>query len=238
MFRQVGSYLEAGLGRIVAFLPDLLSAAIVVVIGYVLSRLAGSGTRRLLARTRFDDFAARRLHRQAGGIKGSTSAAMGSVVFWLGLLITASIAANSLGLTALSSGINRILGYVPNLVVAAIILAVGAVVSRFLAGVIGASAGGVAARAAQVAVFVFAGFMALDQLGVARNIVTTTFVAILGAAAVAGAIAFGIGNISTAREHTQRWLRRGEANKLAETLRPPPPGPPIYSGEATESTKH
>jgi len=241
MFRQVGSYFATGLGRIAAFLPNLLSAAIVVAIGYLLSRLAGSATRRLLARTRFDDFAARRLHPRVGGPESSASAALGSAVFWLGLLITASIAANSLGLTTLSVGISRILSYLPNLIVAAVIVAAGVVVSRVLAGIVGTSAGALSARAAQVAVMVFAGFMALDQLGVARNIVMTTFVAFVGAAAVAGAIAFGIGNIPTAREYSQRWAaRRAQEKRMVEVTRPtpPPPAPAAYGGEATESTKH
>jgi hypothetical protein len=240
MLTQIGSYFATGLGRIAAFLPNLLSAAIVVAIGYLLSRLAGSATRRLLSRTRLDEVAARRLHPRVGGLKGSASAALGSAVFWLGLLITASIAANSLGLAALSVGINRIVGYLPNLIVAVVIVVAGVAVSRVLAGIVDTSAGTLPARAAQVAVMVFAGFMALDQLGVARNIVMTTFVAFLGAAAIAAAIAFGIGNISTAREYSQRWAaRRAQEKKIAEATAPiPRVVPTTYVGESTDPTKH
>jgi hypothetical protein len=110
---QIRSYFVAGLGQIVAFLPHLLSAVIILVVGYVLSRLAGSLARRLLARVRFDGYIARRLHPRASAPGHPASTTVGSAVFWLGMLVTLSLTTRALQLASLSAGIDRILSYVP-----------------------------------------------------------------------------------------------------------------------------
>ena len=214
MGERIRDYFAGGVGRIAGFLPNLISAAVILAVGYVVSRLAGSLLRRLLARTRFDGFAARHFRRTDS--RRPASAIAGAAVFWLGMLITVSMASNSLGLYALSAGLNQILGFIPNVLVAAIIVGVAIPVSRVLASMISRGTGATVARAAQVAVIAFACFMALDQLGVSTTIVTTTFVALLGAVAVAAAIAFGIGSIPTARHFTERLVRRSESRVEAE----------------------
>jgi hypothetical protein len=80
-----------------------------------------------------------------------------------------------------------------------------------------------------VAIATLAVFMALDELGVAQRIVMTTFSLLVGAAAVAAAIAFGIGNIGLAGELGRRWARRaGETIDTRDNLSPlTPPDLPI-----------
>jgi hypothetical protein len=232
MFDKIGSYFSASVGRILAFLPNLLSALVIVAVGFILSRVAGTLVRRVLGRLGFDAFV-RRQFPIADRAKASPSASkmLGSAVFWLGILVTAAMAADSLGLTALSAGIKRVLAFVPNLLVAVAILAIAAWAAKMIAGLVERVAGRTLARAAQAAVMVMAGFMALDQLGVARNIVTATFVALLGTVAVAAAIAFGVGNIGLARETTQRLVRRGR--EATES------GPPPLDAELpSEPSKH
>ena len=216
MGEQVRSYFAAGIGRIAGFLPQLISAIVIVAIGYLVSRVAASLVRRLLARAGFDRFAARHFRRAATQRSASSLAA--SAVFWLGLLITASMASNSLGLNTLSAGINRILGFIPNVIVAGLIVAIAVPVSRMLASLVAGVGGSTVGRAAQVAILGLGVFMALDQLGISRTIVATTFIAVLGAVAIAIAIAFGVGNIPIAREVTGRWVRRE---------RVPAPGPEV-----------
>lgn len=230
---QARDYFASGLGRIVGFLPSLVSAIVIVAVGYLLSRLADGLVRRLLARAGFDRFAAR--HFPATGRRTASSIA-GSTVFWLGILITASMAANSLGLGTLSAGINKVLGFIPNVLVAAVIIGIAIPIGRLLAGLVGGVTNRSLARAVQAAVLVFAVFMALDQLGVSRTIVTTTFTALLGAVAVAAAIAFGVGNIGMAREMTGRWVRRSEARRQAAVA--PEREAPTTAEEIKEATKH
>lgn len=228
MGEQIRSYFAAGIGQIVAFLPHLLSAVIILVVGYVLSRLAGSLARRLLARVRFDGYIAHRLHPRASAPGRPASTTVGSAVFWLGMLVTLSVTTRALQLASLSAGIDRILSYVPRVIVAAVIVGVAIAVANVLADLIGGVTSTWLARGARLAIIALSVFMALDELGIARNIVMTAFAAVVGAAAVAAAVAFGIGNIDFARDFTRRLERRGER---ATAERESPTATPYYRAE-------
>jgi Conserved TM helix len=208
MGEQIVSSFWAVVGRIVGYLPSLLSGIVILAVGYALSRLVGRLVARLLGRTRFDQFAAERLRYRPTAAYRSASSTAGRVVFWLGMLVTLSLTANALGLRTLSAGLNGILGFVPNLLVAAIIVGVAAVLANLAANLLGDIGHGWASRLARTAIMVFAAFMALNQLGIAGGIVTTTFAVLVGALAVAAAIAFGVGNIRLAGELTRRWTSR------------------------------
>lgn len=228
MGEQIRNYFATGLGQVVTFLPHLLSAVIILVVGYVLSRLVGSVVRRLLARAHFDGYVARRLHPKANAPGRPASTTVGSAVFWLGMLVTLSLTTRALQLAALSDGIDRILGYVPRVIVAAVIVGVAIAVANVLAELVSDVTNRWLARGARVAIITLSVFMALDELGIARNIVMTAFVAVMGAAAVAAAVAFGIGNIDLAREYTRRLERRGQRTATLEKPTAPyyPPAEP------------
>ena len=211
MGEQMRSYFGSGIGRVTGFLPNLLAAAVIAVVGYGLSRLAGSLCRRLVARVGFDGWAARHLHARAGESKRPASAVLGSVAFGVGLLITAALTADALQLRGLGAGLNRIVAFIPNVLAAGIILGVAVAVGNLLASLIGTVTSPTLAKAAKVSVIVLAVFMALDQLGVSHGVVLTMFTAFVGAIAIAAAVAFGVGNIGLARDFTQRLSERGRA---------------------------
>jgi hypothetical protein len=228
MGEQIMNYFAAGLGQIVAFLPNLVSAIIVFVVGYLLSRLLGSLVRRLLSRAQFDSFVARRLHPRANAPQRPASATLGSTVFWLGILVTLSLTARSLRLASLSQGFDRILGYVPRVIVAALIVGIAIAVANVISELIKDVGSAWLGRGARIAIIALSIFMALDQLGIAPNIVWTAFAAVIGAAAVAAAIAFGIGNIDAARDYSRRLQRRTTAAREREqptSERYAPPAP-------------
>jgi hypothetical protein len=199
-----------GVGRILAFLPNLVSAVVILVIGYLVSRLLAAVTYRLLERLHFDRFISHRVHDRLGD--RSPTLTLRSVVYWLGLLVTFSLTARALGLNSLSYGINRILVFIPHLVVAGVIMLIGVGIANFVGRLLLDSHMWVQ-RGARGAILIFALFMALDELGIAHGIVTSTFVTLLGALAVATAIAFGIGNIRLAGELTRRGVDRAERTR-------------------------
>ncbi|MCI0570070.1 MAG: hypothetical protein L0Y66_04900 [Myxococcaceae bacterium] len=209
MGEQLISNFQAVTGRIVGFLPNLLSGILILAVGYALSRVVGRLAARLLGRSRFDHFAAERLRYRPSAAYRSASSTVGRVVFWLGMLVTLSMTANALGLRTLSAGLNRIMGFIPNLLVAAVIFGVAMVLANLAANMLGDVGHGWASKLARTAILVFAGFLALNQLGIATAVVTTTFAVLLGSVAVAAAIAFGVGNIGLASELTRRWTSRG-----------------------------
>jgi hypothetical protein len=111
-------------------------------------------------------------------------------------------------------------GYVPSVIAAVVIIIVGIVLGNFVGGLIQASAGAIhggptLARVGRVGVIVIAVFMALQELGVANEIVTTAFASLFGAVALALALAFGLGNRELAGEVTRQWYERYQAERAA-----------------------
>jgi len=225
MGARISSYFADAIGRIVAFLPHLISAVLILAVGYGVAVLLRMLTRRLLHGAGFDRLVERRVHPKATS-KGSPSAGAGGVVFWIVILAAVTMAARTLELETLSAGLSRILGYVPHVLVACVIIAVGAAVGRLLGNLVADVSNRSVAGVARGAVIALAIFMALDELQVAHGIVLTTFTLLVGAAAVAAAIAFGVGNRDLAAHYTRRWTRKLEAESPETALEPPRREPP------------
>ncbi|MGC4117113.1 MAG: hypothetical protein QM765_21640 [Myxococcales bacterium] len=218
MLERIRDQFATGIGQITAYLPNLLSGAVILLVGYLVSRGLASVVLKLLGRAGIDRFVARHLDTARAGAQPSRSASKttSSAVFWLGMLVTFSLTAQALRLAGLSSGINGILGYVPRVIVAALIVGVAIPVARVLAEYVRGAGNEWFAKGVRVVVIALAAFMALDQLGVASNIVNAGFIAAVAAAAAALAIAFGVGSIDVVREYAQQ--RRG-AGAAASTSR-------------------
>jgi hypothetical protein len=110
--------------------------------------------------------------------------------------------------------------YIPSVIAAIVIIIVGIVLGGFVGGLIMASAGGLhggptLARVGRGGVIVLAVFMALQELGIATDIVTTAFAILFGAVALAMALAFGLGNRELAGEVTRSWYQRYRAEREA-----------------------
>jgi hypothetical protein len=132
------------------------------------------------------------------------------------------VAANALGLDTLANVMGTLVSYIPSVIAAIVIILVGIVLGGFVEGFIAASAGAVhggrsLARVGRVSVILLSVFMALQELGVATEIVTTAFAILFGAVALATALAFGLGNRELAGEVTREWYDRYKRER-AETL--------------------
>ena len=211
--QQLQNYFYSALGQVTGFLPNLLSALLIFAVGYLVSRGLAALVRKGLERTRFNGMVAKRLHPSISTERKPASSSAGSAVFGLGILVTLSLTAQALRLDTLARGINEVLAYVPRVLVAAIIVGVALAVARFLADWVSGMTSRWVANGVRVAIVALSVFMALDQLGVARNIVNTAFAALVGAAAVAAAIAFGVGNIDLARDYSRRFRREAEGEE-------------------------
>ncbi|HEX3247474.1 MAG TPA: hypothetical protein VHX16_18860, partial [Chloroflexota bacterium] len=110
-----------------------------------------------------------------------------------------------------------------------IIFAVGLYLANLAEDVIrssGTSNAELLSTAARVAILVMAGAMALRQMGLANEIVNLAFGLLLGAIAVAAAIAFGFGGRDLAARQLERWEREAEARRVTQSPRPSSPPPP------------
>jgi hypothetical protein len=193
--------------------PALLGALIILFAGYLVAKLIERGAERLLHRMRFNKMLERAGLQDAverAGTHFNATRVVGQLLFWVVMFSVITLAANALGMESLASVFAELVSYIPSLMAAIVILVVGIVLGRFTGGLILASAGGVQggatlARVGRGGVIVLAIFMALQELGIASDIVTTAFAILFGAVALALALAFGLGNRDLAGEVTRRW---------------------------------
>ena len=205
------------------FVPALLGALVIVFAGYLLAKLLEKGTDRSLSRVGLNRWL------EHGGVMEAVertgrhmppSRVLASIIFWFVMFATILVAANALGLEALAGVFSELVSYIPSVIAAVVIVLVGIVLGGFVDGLIMASAGGLhgaptLARVGRGTVVVLAIFMALQELGVATEIVTTAFAILFGAVALAMALAFGLGNRDLAGEVTRRWYERLKAEREA-----------------------
>jgi uncharacterized oligopeptide transporter (OPT) family protein len=221
-------------------LPALLGAAVILLTGYFLARQIQRWADDTLKRIDFNRVAAAGGLDEAVGRTGSRLdpiRATAKLIFWLVMLVVILLATTALGLESINEMFGTMLAFIPTLIAAIVIVILGMVVGEFVRGLILASAGSVAgvptlAKIAKGAVILISLFMALQQVGVAAEIVTATFTLILGAVALAVGLAFGLGNRELAGEITRRWYEEGRRRDRRRTDRqgpniPPGDDPPI-----------
>jgi hypothetical protein len=204
-------------------LPALFGALIILFAGYLLAKLAEKGIERLLRRIHFNRMLERGGVMEAverTGTHFNPTRVLGKLLFWLVMFGVIIVAANALGMESLAGVFTELVSYIPSLMSAIVILIVGIVLGRFTGGLIMASAGAVQggptlARLGRWMVVVLAIFMALQELGIATDIVTTAFAILFGALALAMALAFGLGNRDLAGEITREWYDRYRAEREA-----------------------
>lgn len=207
-------------------LPALLGALVIVFAGYLLAKVLEKLTDRGLRRIRLNQMLERGGVTQAverSGTHVNPTRVLANLVFWLVMFTVILLAANALGLDSLANVVSTLVSYIPSVIAAIVIMLVGIVLGGFVGGLIAASAGGVhggraLARLARGGVIMLAIFMALQQLGIATDIVTTAFAILFGAIALALALSFGLGNRELAGEITREWYelyKRERAEALA-----------------------
>jgi hypothetical protein len=237
---ELWNRLVIGAQQIGTVLPALLGATVILLTGYFLARQIQRWADDTLKRVDFNRVAAAGGLDEAVGRTGSRLdpiRATAKLIFWLVMLVVILLATTALGLESINEMFGTMLAFIPTLIAAIVIVILGMVVGEFVRGLILASAGSVAgvptlAKIAKGAVILISLFMALQQVGVAAEIVTATFTLILGAVALAVGLAFGLGNRELAGEITRRWYEEGRRRDRRRTDRqgpniPPGDDPPI-----------
>lgn len=207
---QITHMLSDAFARAVAFLPNILAALVILAVGLFVAKVVERVTRRLLMAVGLDRRpAARKLLGQGKSLERVPPAG-GRIVYWVLALVTVGLAVDALHLAWLSAGVARVLAYLPSVLAAGAIVIVGYVAGNFLYRKVssGETASLLWARLTRGAIFALAAFMALQELRIATAIVTIAFTAALAAMAVAGALAFGLGNRELAGRVTRDWYER------------------------------
>src|SRR5688500_11682418 len=218
-----GERLQGSFEQLYGYVPALFGALVILFAGYLLARLREKGTGGLMRRIRFNQILEKGGVMQAVERSGShvnPTRVAGSLVFWFVMFAVMLVAANALGLQSLANVFSELVSYIPSVIAAVVIIIVGIVLGGFVGGLIMASAGGLhggptLARVGKGGVIILAVFMALQELGVASEIVTTAFALLFGAVSLALALSFGLGNRELAAEVTREWYNRYKAERDA-----------------------
>ena len=207
--------IEAGLEEawadIATFVPKLLGFLLILLIGWFIAKGLSKLTNALLERVGFDGWVERgSLTTAFDRAKTDASDVIGVVVFWLVFLITLQLAFGIWGPNPISDLLEGLIAYLPNVLVAVVIMVIAAAVAKMVTDVLTPTLGAVQggswiAKAAGIAILVVGAFAALNQLAIAPAIVNGLFYALLIAIVGSIVVAFGGGGIPVAREYLSRW---------------------------------
>jgi hypothetical protein len=196
--KPVGQLLES----VIALIPKLISAAVIVAIGGLLGRMLATLVSSLLAGLGLDGLPAKLGMGSASQVAGrKLSELAGSVVLVGALFLSITQALELIGFAVLTEAVAQLGGVFARLVVAVLILGAGLWLATVAARAVRASKvanADIVGQAARIAILFFTLALALRQTGLPADIITITYASVVGAVAAAFAIAFGLGGRSNA----------------------------------------
>ena len=207
--------------NIAEFLPKLIGFLLILIIGYFVVKAIAKIVDRVLERVGFDRAVERGGVGQAlSKSRFDASDILGKVVFWALFLFVLQLAFGVFGPNPISDLIHGVIAYLPNIIVAIIIVVIGAAIAAAVKEIVEASLGGLSygrglAIGASVAILAVAVFAALDQLNVAPAIITGLFYAILAIVVGSAVVAIGGGGIPTMRRYWERTANRAESESTS-----------------------
>ncbi|MEV5963173.1 hypothetical protein AB0L70_15500 [Kribbella sp. NPDC051952] len=213
---------EDAFSKLLSFIPNLLGGLVILVVGYFVAKVLGKLVGKLLGRVGFDQWMERAgvsgvLQRSGTGL--TASAMLGKVVFWFVFLISFTMFASALGVPEISNFMSDMLGYIPRIFAAIVIICLAALFANFLAAIIrGATGNETLAKVGKYAVLVYAAFAALTQLGIAVQLTGNTLLIVLAGGALALGLAFGLGGREMAGKALTNLFSRDNINKPAASM--------------------
>ncbi len=191
------------LTQISQFMVNMLLVIVILIVGWLLSKLFKAVVSKALKAIKLDTLASRiELDKiiSKGGITYTLSELIGVICYWLGLLITFMVAINAIGLTIAAELLNKVVLYIPNVIAAIFILIIGMFAATALKNIVktaannaGVSQGKSLGQVVEVIVMVFTIFVGLEQLNIGIRVTELTVGIILGSLGLGLALAFGLG---------------------------------------------
>ena len=189
--------------QLAGFVPQLLAALVLLFVGWLLANLAKTGVMKLLDVLKFDSLAEKtgiEAFLKQGHLDVSLSRLLGKLTYWVIIFVVMVTVANSLGLHMVAELFNKIVLYIPNIIVAILVLVFGTLVARFINRLVFAYLNNIGVQGAltistlsEYGVIIFVVFVALEQLAIGTDLLTAAFQIGFGAIGLAFALAFGLG---------------------------------------------
>lgn len=220
--------LAAALTLLLSAIPKVIGFAVILIIGWLIASAIAKAVAALLRAVKFNDLATRGGFTgfvQKMGVNQDASGFIANIAKWFIRLIVLISAFDALGLPAVSQVLQSLLLWLPNLVVALVVLVIAGLAANALGGLVrgataesGLGSPDLLATIAKVAVWAFAIVIAVNQLGIATTLINTLFMATVGAVALALGLAFGLGGRETAAQIVRGWYDKGQqaAPKMAQ----------------------
>jgi small-conductance mechanosensitive channel len=214
------------LTRIMAYIPILLGALVILIVGWIVARAIRRILDWLLKTIRFDALADKAGISEVlrkGELKITARQVVSSLVYWLIIIMVLVMVANALGLPKASDILSNLFAYVPKVIAALLVLVVAMFLASFVSGIVRIAAGHaklpkpeLLAGICRWVIIVFAVTISLAQLGIAPLLVTATFNIILGGIVLALALAFGLGGKDAAARYLEELKEKRSQKKTGE----------------------
>ncbi len=200
-------------------IPKIIGFLVILIVGWFIASAIAAVVAGILRAVHFNDLA-----RRSGfsgfvenmGIRQDASGVIAEVAKWFVRLIVLVVAFDALGLPAVSMVFQQLLLWLPNLVVAIVVLVIAGIAANALYSLVRGSTAQAGfgnpellANIARTAVWAFGIIVAVNQLGIAESLINILFLAVVGALALAFGLAFGLGGRDTAGRMVQEWYESG-----------------------------
>lgn len=220
MKEQLNLFLESSqqfLNEIAVALPQIIGALLILLIGWIIARIIKRLSVKGLKLVRFNYLTEKsgiEKFLEKGGVRVSSIDLIGTLIYWIIMLVVILATLNSLQLTAASTLFNQIMLYIPNIIVAILILVIGIYFARLVSQVLvtslknmGEKTATMIGNLANYAIIVFTVFIILGQLNIAGSIVNNAFIILFGALCLALGLAFGLGGKDWAARVIDKYLK-------------------------------
>jgi len=188
---------------LLSFLPNLVGALLVLVIGWFVAIAVGKIVSGLLYKLKFNSFFESKKWKEAmdeAEVKVNPSDFIGSLIKWILIIVVIWFTVDILGLKGIASFMEEVVAYLPNVIVAAIIFIVAVMIADFLSKIVTASVDKAGFSYAKLtgaivkgAIWVFAIFAILIELGIAEDMILAIFYGLVALITIAGGLSFGLG---------------------------------------------
>ena len=223
---NIGESFQNATDTFFAFLPNLLGFLVLLLVGFVVAKVVQAVVRKVLEKLGVDQHlrssdANKYVEKVLPG--ASPSNGISRIVFWFIFLFFLVAAIGALKIPAVTTFMNQVLAYLPNVIAAIIIFVVAALIAGAVAGAVAklmgdTPTGKIVATVVPALVMVIAMFMILNQLKIAEEIVSIAFAATMGALALGLALAFGLGGRPVAQRLLEDAYNKGrDAKEQAKT---------------------
>ncbi len=203
--------------QFITIIPNIIAALVVFFIGWsiaiALGRLIEKAMVMLRINSAFESITGLKRAVEQAGLKLDIAHLVGEIFKWFLIIVTLLASTDILGLNQVSQFLTSVLLYVPNVVVAAVILVISVVLANFVYRTVlasveaaGFTSGGMVAAISKWSILIFALFAALLQLNVATQLLQTFLTAFFAMIAIAGGLAFGLGG----KDLATKWLQKAE----------------------------